>query len=144
MNQSIRRGSRGVRLATRRAFGIATALAGSVALSLAQAQAQSPVPGAAWPAGMTHAVASLEASGVQIYVCRRDAANQPDMDLSGATSRSLRRLRPARRQARRRAVVGSAGRQPDHWQAAAARANPPARRFQCCSSLPPMRAVRAS
>ncbi|MGE6497714.1 DUF3455 domain-containing protein [Cupriavidus metallidurans] len=94
MNQSIRRGSRGVRLATRRAFGIATALAGSVALSLAQAQAQSPVPGALQPAGMTHAVASLEASGVQIYVCRRDAANQltwtfqaPQADLYDASGR---------------------------------------------------------
>ena len=55
MDQSIRRGSRGVRLATRRAFAIATALGGSVALSLALAQ--SPVPGVLQPAGMTHAVA---------------------------------------------------------------------------------------
>lgn len=92
MNQSIRRGSRGVRLATRRAFAIATALAGSVALSLALAQ--SPVPGVLQPAGMTHAVASLEASGVQIYVCRRDAANQltwtflaPQADLYDASGR---------------------------------------------------------
>ena len=78
MIQSICRGGRPVRLATRRAVAIATALAGSVALSLVQAQAQTqvPVPGALWPTGVTHVVASLEASGVQIYVCRRDAANQ--------------------------------------------------------------------
>ncbi|MFP6557781.1 DUF3455 domain-containing protein [Paraburkholderia sp. B3] len=74
MTQSIRRGGRDVRRATRRAFAIATALAGSVAPSLAQAQ--TPVPDVLQPAGATHVVASLEASGVQIYVCRRDAANQ--------------------------------------------------------------------
>ncbi|WP_233853559.1 DUF3455 domain-containing protein [Paraburkholderia sp. HD33-4] len=74
MTQSIRRGGRAVRLATRRAIAIATALAGIVALSPVQAQA--PVPGALQPAGVTHVVASLEASGVQIYVCKRDAANQ--------------------------------------------------------------------
>ncbi|WP_322045238.1 DUF3455 domain-containing protein [Paraburkholderia sp. J67] len=55
-------------------MAIATALAGSVAPSLAHAQ--SPVPDALQPAGVTHVVASLKASGVQIYVCRRDAANQ--------------------------------------------------------------------
>jgi hypothetical protein len=76
MTQSIRRGGHAVRQATRRA--IAIALAGIVVLSSAQAQAQAqaPVPGALQPAGVTHVVASLEASGVQIYVCRRDAANQ--------------------------------------------------------------------
>lgn len=76
MTQSIRRGGRSIRRATRRAIAIATALAGSVALSLAHAQAPMPVPGALQPAGVTHVVASLKASGVQIYVCRRDAANQ--------------------------------------------------------------------
>lgn len=74
MTQSIRRCGHAVRQATRRA--IAIALAGIVVLSSAQAQAQAPVPGALQPAGVTHVVASLEASGVQIYVCRRDAANQ--------------------------------------------------------------------
>jgi hypothetical protein len=72
MTQSIRSG--GVRLAARRIFALATALAGSVTLSLAHAQ--TPAPAALQPAGQTHVVASLKASGVQIYVCKRDAANQ--------------------------------------------------------------------
>lgn len=74
MIQSIRRGGRSARLAMRRTFAIATALAGSAALSLAHAQ--TPVPAALQPAGVTHVVASLAATGVQIYVCKRDAANQ--------------------------------------------------------------------
>jgi hypothetical protein len=74
MIQSIRRGCQGLRLATQRALAVTTVLAGSVAFS--SAQAQEPVPGALQPAGVTHAVASLKASGVQIYVCTRDAANQ--------------------------------------------------------------------
>ncbi|HEV3427069.1 MAG TPA: DUF3455 domain-containing protein [Paraburkholderia sp.] len=74
MTQSTRRGCGSVRLAKQRAITIATALASSVAFSSAQAQA--PIPGALQPAGVTHVVASLKASGVQIYVCRRDAANQ--------------------------------------------------------------------
>ncbi|WP_322092341.1 DUF3455 domain-containing protein [Paraburkholderia bannensis] len=74
MTHSIRRGGRGVRLATRRTFALATALASSAALSLAHAQ--TPVPGTLQPADATHVVAALKASGVQIYVCKRDAANQ--------------------------------------------------------------------
>ncbi|RZF26229.1 DUF3455 domain-containing protein [Paraburkholderia sp. UYCP14C] len=78
MTQSIRRGGRRVGLATRCAIAIATALASIVVLSSAQAQAQAqaPAPDVLHPAGATHVVASLEASGVQIYVCKRDAANQ--------------------------------------------------------------------
>jgi hypothetical protein len=74
MTQSIRSG--GVRLATRRVFALAIALASSVTLTLAHAQSQTPVPAALQPAGQTHVMASLKASGVQIYVCKRDAANQ--------------------------------------------------------------------
>jgi hypothetical protein len=94
MTESIRRGGHAVRQATRRAIAIATALAGILVLSPVQAQA--PVPGALQPTGVTHVVASLKASGVQIYVCRRDAANQlawtfqaPQADLYDASGQLI-------------------------------------------------------
>jgi hypothetical protein len=90
MAQSIRRGSRAALLAKGRI--VAIVLAGIVPLWSAPAQAQSPVPSALQPAGAVHVVTSLAASGVQIYVCKRDAANQlawtfqaPQADLYSAS-----------------------------------------------------------
>jgi hypothetical protein len=66
------RGARSMR------FAIAGALSAVLAAMLAEpsAHAQTPAPAALQPADATRVVASLAASGVQIYVCKRDAANQ--------------------------------------------------------------------
>jgi hypothetical protein len=65
-----------VHRASGRARVIAIALAGVAVFSSAEARAETPVPEVLQPAGATRVVTSLTASGVQIYVCKRDAANQ--------------------------------------------------------------------
>jgi hypothetical protein len=101
MTQPIRSGNRAVRLATGRVMAIAIALAGIVTHSPAEAQqTQTLAPGALQPAGATHVVASLEASGVQIYVCKRDDAHRlawsfvaPQADLYDASGQFVVRHR---------------------------------------------------
>lgn len=99
MIHSVRSGNRAIRPAPGRIVAIAAALAGIATHAPAEAQ-QAPVPGALQPAGATHVVASLEASGVQIYVCKRDGADRlawsfvaPQADLYDASGQFVVRHR---------------------------------------------------
>ncbi len=55
---------------------IRVAIGGALALASYAVAAQTSVPPALQPADAQHAIVTLSASGVQIYVCKRDQSNQ--------------------------------------------------------------------
>ncbi|TKC92716.1 DUF3455 domain-containing protein [Trinickia terrae] len=80
--------------AVRRLAGSALAIAISGGFAALPANAQTPVPAELQPPGAPRVVASLTASGAQVYVCKRDANNQlawtfqaPQADLYDASGK---------------------------------------------------------